>query len=201
MCRFKHAMKQLNGEALTLIMTHNTNQNVVFMTKIAVIPHFSSQKNICSNFNSLVQQKFTGSSTQGHSLQNASRALGVLYRLNAKLLSYPSYEFSCMHRLRKCTNDTTTTIHFRVWQQEMHIVQAQALSYHKVHTPRCIIQVCVSCINGYLLLNGQCYTTFHLCSSDNPPKRTKQKGMMRHNHITAHSLSFSYHFFSDVKTQ
>ena len=43
-------MKQLNGKALTLIMTHNTNQNVVFMTKIAVIPHFSSQKNICSNF-------------------------------------------------------------------------------------------------------------------------------------------------------
>ena len=65
-------------------MTKNRNLNALFMTKIEMIMHFTCYKSICTHCYSLVQQKITGTTTKGNSMNRTRERLIMLQTLYTK---------------------------------------------------------------------------------------------------------------------
>ena len=64
--------KQVYSVLLTLIMTHLSYQQFIFVSEIIVIVHLSSQEGICSTLNGSLQEKSSCPTTQCHTTNLAT---------------------------------------------------------------------------------------------------------------------------------
>lgn len=187
-----------------LIVSYDGYLQLLLMSEILMIVHFSGNKGIGPLPDGLRQQKVACTAAHGHGVYRSAQQLVGGHAVNVESALKCTDEVGCRQGLRQLPNDTLAcadTINILLSAKEADGGESHFLCNLVVHASLGTIHVGVHGHYADMVLNGFHYRALHIVFTGYAAEFPKDERVVRHNEVAAEADGLVHHIFGDVKTQ
>ena len=194
--------EDLGGELLALVVTDDTDLNLLVVAEILVVVHLAGHEGIGTGCDGVGQEKVACSTAERHLGKRPLQQLVGHNALHAKLPLEQADEVGSRHGLRQCAHDPASTedISHGARLQELHLCEAHFLGNLIVDAPHSIVHVGVHGHDGDAPPYGLHHALLHIVGSDDSFQGMEDQGMVRHDEIAVETYGLTDDVGCNVET-